>query len=69
MGLNCFRRRFRTVQDKFQRLDEILKDFPGFRNWPELEALRREVQVLCSQNIYKVERRIDALSASLTSLR
>jgi len=69
MNMNCFRVRFRIVQGKFQRLDKILGDFSGRYDKQELVALRSEVQVLGSQNIREIERRIDALSASLTRQR
>lgn len=61
----CFIIHFRIVQGKFQRLDKILKQFPGQYNKKELESVRRAVQVLGRQNIRKVEKRIDALSAGI----
>lgn len=64
----CFRIHFRIVQVKFQRLDKILKDFPGQYNKKELEAVRRVVQVLGSENIRAVEKRIDALSAGIVRI-
>lgn len=65
----CFRIHFRIVQVKFQRLDRILKDFSGQYNKKELEAVRKEVQVMGKQNIRAVEKRIDTLSASLVRQR
>lgn len=65
MNEYCFRIHFRIVQVKFQRLDKILKDFPGQYNKMELEAVRGAVQVLGRENIRAVEKRIDALSAGL----
>ena len=61
----CFRIHFRIIQAKFQRVDKLLKQFPGQYDKQELEALRTEVQVLCRENIKEVEKRIDALSAGL----
>lgn len=61
----CFRIHFRIIQSKFQRLDKLLKQFPGQYDKKELEALRKEVQVLCRENIKAVEKRIDALSAGI----
>lgn len=61
----CFRIHFRIVQRKFQRLSQVLKDFQGPYDKKELAVLQYQVQVLSPQNIRKVEKRIDALSASL----
>lgn len=66
LGAYCFKIHFRRVHDKFARLAAVSKQLGIPLNQKKYNALKRDIGVLSKQNIREIERRIDALSATLS---
>ena len=64
--MDCFQIHFRMVHSKFQRLCEVISQTNLSVDEKELAAIKYEMAVISSHNIKDIERRLDALGASLS---